>query len=338
MELSIIGHVIEYDPATHMARVMLPTRRAEDDDGKPQPMETGWIQVGSGWTGDGFGQQYALKGGATKEEPEKGEQVQISLQHRSTGLSAVANLTFNDKMRPPGAGTEEQQQSGGSSGGSGSQQNDGARDDPDGTEQLKPGEYIVKHESGTREKFYENGDLGVYIARNLIINIEGDCEITLKKGNLKVTLEDGDADIHLLKGDCTTTIDEGNAETHVLKGDCTTTVDEGTAETHVTLGDAITYVEEGNIAAFTDDGEIAIETSTGSVTVTAAETVDITAPVVNIISAVINAGVGLVQKLCNLAFLELFNLHVHPIPGGVSGPPTNPAIPGIETTIDLEAS
>lgn len=287
MELHLIGHVIEYDPTTHMCRVILPTRRAQDSTGIDQPMETGWIQVGSQAVGNGFGFQYALKGGATAQNPALGEQVQVSIQHRASGLCAVANLTYNDKMRPPGAGD-------------GSTSNDNALADPYGTAQLQPMEGILKFNSGSMAKFFSNGDIAVYAARDLVATVQNDCNLTVLEGDLNVDVQVGDTEI----------ITE--------------------------LGDTLVYTEFGNTAIVSDIGDIAVETSGGAVSVTAATEVDVNAPVVNIFSPIVNIGIGAFQLLANAYHaLVTYNSHTHL---SLGAPPIPQAVSGIDTTIDTAAS
>jgi hypothetical protein len=175
MELQLVGRVIEYDPTTHMCRVLLDTRRAQDDSGDDQPMETGWCQIGSGHVGNNSGDQYALKGGATADN-QQGEVVQVSIQHRASGLCAVANLVFTDIMKPPGAGANGDSSS-----------NDNATNDTNGTLQLRPGERIIKHESGSFIKFYSNGDIGIYAAGNFVLNAAQNINMTAAHVNITST-------------------------------------------------------------------------------------------------------------------------------------------------------
>ena len=302
MELHLIGHVIEYDPTTHMCRVLLPTRRSEDDQGNVDVIETGWVQVGTGHVGDGFGEQYALKGGATAENPEKGEQVQVSIQHRSSGLCAVANLTFNDTMQPPGAGPN---------GDAGNDQNDNATDDTDGTLQLRAGEHIQKHESGTFIKLYSNGDIGIFAANDAVIRVHGDC---------KVIVEEGDLSADVQQGDLSVTVDQGDADISVPQGD--TTIESDT----------------GSIAVTTNSGDIAVETDEGAIAIYGSTAVEVASDgPIEITSGIVNAGLGpLYQSLANIVFLlQTYNQHSHPALGA---PPDLQAVPGIDSTIDLAAS
>lgn len=307
LELHLIGHVIEYDPATHMVRCILPTRRAVDDNGDDQPMETGWCQLGSGQVGDGHGDQYALHGGATAENPEQGEQVQVSIQHRASGLCAVANLTYNDTMQPPG---------GGENGQAGDDDHDNATDDTDGTLQLRARERIIKQQSGTFLKLYANGDIGIFAARDLVIRVHNDCKVTVVEGDLDVTVQQGDANVTAETGDINATA----------------------------LGDITASSTGGDITATTEVGDISIEATTGVVTVNgntdveivSAATVNVTAPIVNVTSPVINAGEGpAFQALANAThIIETYNTHTHP----GDGPPEPQGVVGIDTTINLGAS
>lgn len=289
MELHLIGHVIEHDPVTNMCRVLLPTRRAEDDNGNVQVMETGWIQVGSGQVGDGHGDQYHMVGGATAENPEQGEQVQVSIQHRASGLCAVANLTYNDTMQPPGAGPN---------GDAGDDSNDNATDD-DGTLQLRPAERIIKQRSGTFIKLYSNGDIGIFAAADAVIRVHTDCKVIVEQGDLDVDVQLGNANV---------------------------TLDQGDLDVAITLGDAAIHADQGTVDI---TGATAVE-------INSAGEVDVIAPHVNILSGIVNAGMGpLFQALAN-AFhvLTTYNTHTHP----AGGPPVPQAVVGVDTTIDLAGS
>lgn len=314
LELNVIGHVIEYDVKTNMARLLLPTRRAEDEeDGGEgeQTMETGWCQVGSPIVGDGWGLQYCLKGGATKENPEEGEQVQVSIQHRASGLSAVANLTFNDEMKPPGAGSDNETPDEPGS--------DPAESDSDGAKRLKPAEFILKHESGSFLKFYSNGSVRATVEESLWVEVKQDCNLKVLEGDLNVSVEQGNANV---------------------------TVDLGDVDINAPLGNITIETLEGTIKATTESGDVEIESTAGSVKVNGGLSVDIssdaeitaTAPLINVLGASVNIGADIFQSLCTEAFLEWANLHIHSTGSGVTGPPTMLAIPGIETTVNLRAS
>jgi len=302
MELHLIGHVIEYDATKHMCRVLLPTRRSEDDQGNVDVMETGWIQVGTGHVSDGHGDQYALKGGATADNPELGEQVQVSIQHRHSGLCAVANQTSTDKMNPPGAGPN---------GDAGSDQNDNATDDTDGTLQLRAGEHIKKHESGTFIKLYSNGDIGIFAANDAVIRVHGDCKVIVEQGDLSADVQQGDLSV---------TVDKGDADLNVPEGD-------------ITLEST-----NGSIAVTTTSGDIAVETDEGIVGIYGSAAVEVASDgPIEISSAIVNIGLGAVFQTLANAFhvLETYNVHTHPVLGG---PPVPLGVVGLDTTTDLAAS
>ena len=165
MELCLVGYCIEYDVLSHMGRFLLTSRGGYDEGDNFKGMETGWCQIGSPQVGDNFGDQYCLKGGATQENPEQGEEAQIVIQFRHSGLSVCANLTFNDKLKPPGNG-----QNSSSSGPS-------ALEDSDGSYQLQPTERIIKFPMGSFLKWYANGDIQLFAANNLVMIATKDVDI-----------------------------------------------------------------------------------------------------------------------------------------------------------------
>lgn len=210
MELNAPGHLIEYDVDSNMARVLLPTRRAVDDNGEEQVMETGWLQMPGHHVGDGFGDQYCWKGGATKDEPEKGEQVKVDFYHRESGMAKVSSASYNDKMKPPGANQD-----------SGSGGDQGAESDTDGTQQLQPGERIIKHESGSFVKFYENGDVRVTSVGKIFVQSQGDVNVDVLEGDVNVTVEKGDVSVDAVEGDIDITADKGDITVDAQTGSIT---------------------------------------------------------------------------------------------------------------------
>lgn len=288
MELNLIGHVIEYDVTTHMCRVLLQTRRAQDHGGGGgglggggqggvgvQTMETGWCQVGSLMVGDHFGIQYALKGGATAEHPERGEQVQLSIQHRPSGLAAVANLTFNDTMPPPGGGNNN-------GGGGGGGNNIDPTTDTDGSQQLQPGELIIKHESGSFIKFYQTGDVRLYTAQNLYALVQQDCDVTVLEGDMNVDIQQGDLNVTVEQGNTTVDIQHGHL-TATVQEDCDLTVVEGDLNVNVQTGDInMTTAHDFVVNAANDIRLIAgntidITATSQDVNINAGNNVDVTA-------------------------------------------------------------
>ena len=325
IEPHLVGHLIEYDVKTHMGRVLFPTRRAVDDSGDEQPMESGWIQIGaSGAVGDQFGDQYCFKGGATADNPEQGEQVQVSIQHRASGLCAVGNVTYNDSMTPPGAG------------GGNTDNNDTALEDTDGTAQLKPGEYIYKHESGSFLKFYENGDIGIFAAQNVVVRAQEDCDVTVVEGDLNVIVEKGDANITVTAGDLNATVAIGDANITATAGSVVVTAGLDislTAPTVTVTGTTVVNVAAPAIAV---TGATTVTVTAPTVNITAAAEANVTAPEVNIASPLIYAGAGTMQNLANLYHvMNTFNVHHHPV---ANGPPVPLGVYGIDTTVNLEGS
>ena len=231
LELNLIGRVIEYDVKTNMVRVLLDTRRGEALEDPDEPMETGWCQLGSPIVGKNWGLQYCLEGGADKDN-NKGELVQVSIQDRTEGLAAVANLVFTDEMPPPGGGEEEEE---GGGGGGGDDQ--GAEEDSDGTQQLKPKEFILKHESGSFIKFYEDGSVRLTVVQDLFVEVqEGDANVDVLEGDVIVNVDEGDLTA-TVKGDTTLDVLEGDLEVNVNQGDASITVDEGDLDLKASEGD-----------------------------------------------------------------------------------------------------
>lgn len=91
------GHVASYDPKTNRARVLFPAFRDQLGNMVLSP----WLPCPTMWTGNGFGMQVAPFGGATSENPNRGEQCIVELIERQYGVTAIAHLTFNDSMTPP---------------------------------------------------------------------------------------------------------------------------------------------------------------------------------------------------------------------------------------------
>lgn len=310
-KLNVYGHCTVYDPVNHAGKFLIPQYRDEDDN----PLESGWCPIGSSMVGDKWGIQYALKGGATQDDPSQGEQCQITILQRSTGLWAVANLSFNDTMTPPGAGLGDTSSE--------------DPDDPDGTNKLKGGELIVKHESGSFLKFYEDGHVQLYVKDNLVARVEKDCEVTVIQGDLTVDVQQGDL-----------TVD-------VQQGDIDITADESSIEISAPLSDISIESQEGSILVTTDDGDVSIESTAGTVTINGDSDVEIaSAANVNIFADVasqimaplITAGLAAFEVLCNFTFMENFNGHTHTAPGGVTSPPIEQAVLGVHTTTNFYAS
>lgn len=332
------GHVSTYDPEKHAVKVIIPMLRDEDDE----PVETEWIQLGTTAIGDKWGMQWAPKGGATKDEPNVGEQCKITVIERTNGMMAVADFGFNDTMTPPGAGkgeTEEEDEN-----------------DEEGRNKLKGGEFLFRHESGSFVKFYEDGNIQLYSANDLNVRAQQDLNVTVHEGNCNVLVEEGDTEVKALIGniDCiaelgniTARADVGNIMAHALVGDIEAlaeignilaTAEIGNVVIDVPLGDIMAIAGVGNIIASTEVGEVVVETLEGSVLIQGGTSVNVLSDgLVTINAPLVEAGEGALQQLCNTAMLSLFNVHTHPTGMGETGPPTIEATQGVETTVSFFA-
>ncbi len=262
-----IGYCTVYDPDSGMGKFLIPELRDDQDN----PFETGFCQVGSMIVGDSFGMQYCLKGGATQDEPNKGEQAEIIVYQRTTGLMAVANLTFNESMPPPGAAPEQETENNTTEDDSNSNITDDdsdAGDDVDGSAQLKATEFITKFappDSGEGSggggsggssdggggasfiKFYEDGSGRLNIELTMNARFKQNLNIIVKEGSCNLDVQQGDCNAWIEKGDLNTTVGEGDVNTTVSKGDVTTTVSEGNVTTTVSQGSATLNVTELDI-------------------------------------------------------------------------------------------
>ncbi len=162
-----LGQVSVYDPKTHRAKVVFAT--FVNKDGKF--METGWLQVATLWAGLNFGMQLCPIGGATIEDLSKGEQVLVDVVYRNNTLYALGCFLYNQVDTAPGAKVP------------------GLK--PDGTDdyELKPGEALFKHKTGSLDAKLNDGSIHI---------------VAQDKPNDK---KDGDADpddsTRLLEIDCT---------------------------------------------------------------------------------------------------------------------------------------
>lgn len=95
----VYGHIANYDPKTHRIRAVLPSVRNEDD----VPVLTGWMPLSSMMAGAGWGIQIAPLGGATAENPTKGELVAVMRFDRHLGVGVSASMLWNQVNTPPGA-------------------------------------------------------------------------------------------------------------------------------------------------------------------------------------------------------------------------------------------
>lgn len=139
----LYAHIASYDPKLHRVRCVVPSLRDEGDN----PVVTSWMPLASAWVGQGWGLQIAPKGGATQKNPTAGEPVVIQLVERSRGVAAVASMFFNQVNLAP-------------------------------FNDLQPGEFGAKHESGSLLKFTKDGDVQVSASRDLLLSAVRDVTIT----------------------------------------------------------------------------------------------------------------------------------------------------------------
>jgi hypothetical protein len=144
----VYGHIANYDPATHRVRCVLPSIRNEDDT----PALTGWMPLGSGMAGQGWGIQMAPLGGATIENPTKGELVIIQRVDRQVGVTAVASMVFNQVNTPPGPS-------------------------------IKPGEMVISSSFGSSLKFDAENNITITSSGKVTVDAQGDVTL-MTAGNL----------------------------------------------------------------------------------------------------------------------------------------------------------
>ena len=322
--LVLFGHVSSYDPETHAVKVMIPQYDDEDE----QPYLTGWIPLGSLAVGDKFGIQYAPKGGATSEEPGKGEQCQVMLVQRSTGLAQVANLMWTDEHTPPGKGKSdsEEEESGGEN-----EPEKGDSEDPEGLKKLNPGELVIRHESGSFIKFYEDGNVQVYAAQDLKVFAQKNAELTVREEDCTVTIDKGDLLVTVTEGDATMIVKEGDVLLDVAQGNIEAFAEEGDIIIEATMGDMEINCPSGTLVVNAGPGVTV--NSTDFVSVIADGIVSVAASEVSVQAGNVSVGSALLQPLVKEQFLLLFDAHTHPAPGGVTGPPTELSNPTDSTTI-----
>lgn len=160
IRLVAIGHVTSYDPTHHAVRVALPTFRVTDNgEDTQEPIQTPWIQLGSPWVGKGSGFQAAPHpGGATPGT--WGDQAAIFIVEREQNTAVVATLLYN-QIAPP----------------------------PDST--LVAGEAVLRHDSGSLLKFFQNGNVNLNVAGVLTIAV-GQVTMTVSNGNVAIVIPSGD--------------------------------------------------------------------------------------------------------------------------------------------------
>lgn len=167
------GHICNYDPDAHAVKVLIPTFVSSDG----QMMVTPWMPLGTPWAGNGYGLQVAPKGSATPDDLTAGELVLILMIEQEQGPSVVATMFYADQLPPPSQLL------------------------PEGAE-LKRGEALVRHESGSVIYLREGGQVEVAAASQLdmvapivniagnVVNIGGDNVGIAARENLVVTAKD----------------------------------------------------------------------------------------------------------------------------------------------------
>lgn len=211
------GRVTSYDPDKNAVKVLVMQDFGTDDE----PAETDWIPLGTFAVGDQWGFQYAPVGGASPDDPEQGELCVVFALQRNTGLTYTAHLIYDQAMVPPGSSENDED----------SEQDDddkaGWDDDPKGLKKLEGGECIFRSKEGTFLKFYKDGDLQIYTAKDLHCYTKQEANIVVREGDLNVTLDKGDMKVSIAKGDMTVFLAEGDATMSLAKGDANINLDEG---------------------------------------------------------------------------------------------------------------
>lgn len=307
------GRVSSYDPDKHAVKMII------DEDEDEEACETELITLGTIGVGDRTGIQIAPLGGATMDNTE-GEHGEISIHDQTTGHMSVSMLGYTDTERPPGGENSKEEQDQQDSADPNDKQ--GWDEDPLGRKRLEGGEGIWRHKSGSFLKFYDDGTIQLFPKKDLQLYVKEEANIVVREGDLNAT------------------VDKGNLNATVTKGNLEVLVEEGNTEINTVVGDTNIQSTSGAINVSTDEGDVTVSAPAGNVSVSCLTAEIVAETLANLIAPEINAGLDPadVQQLCNEAFLLLFNNHIHPVPGGVSGAPTNPAMPGVESTVNFKAS
>lgn len=161
-----IGHVIGYDPATNQVKCAIPAFPVVDPTtgaATGQYAVSPWMQLGSPWVGNGWGFQTAPEVGDAST-PWSGTQCAICVVSQSSSASLVACLLYTSQAAPA-----------------------------DST--LVAGEAVLRHKSGTRLKFHDDGSLTVISSSGSEINMEasGQIAVTVPSGQVFSVNGTGDA-------------------------------------------------------------------------------------------------------------------------------------------------
>jgi hypothetical protein len=139
----VYGHISSYDPNTHTARVIVPSMR---DDQTDAPLHSGWLPMGTSQVSGQVGLQIVPFGGASADKPTAGEMCLVAINERGTGVAAIVATFYTAAQRPPNTVLPQEQQ-------------------------LKPGELIIRHSSGTIARFHSNGDFEVTTGGDGAVNV-----------------------------------------------------------------------------------------------------------------------------------------------------------------------
>jgi hypothetical protein len=154
LEFFILGHISAYDPATSRCKVIYPYYT---DNINSQYTESGWTQLATCWSGNGFGDQIAPFGGATitdltgktNNDNDNPEQCLVFLVQREGAFHVMGAFLFNQQDIPPGSNQTFYA--------------------PDGSNQMltiSGGERVIKHSSGTYVYFKNDGSINIIANTN----------------------------------------------------------------------------------------------------------------------------------------------------------------------------
>ena len=150
---NIQGHIANWDPATGAVDAVIPIYTDED---AVQYVQTPYMPLASAMTGNGFGMQYRPIGGASVTNPTGGEEINIQITDTEIGAIGSASLVFNQSLQiPPSQNLA----------------NNTTTPTPpgNGNTQLQPGEFIIRHQTGSYIRFFQNGDIQIVATNNLIM-------------------------------------------------------------------------------------------------------------------------------------------------------------------------
>lgn len=149
LEMFVLGHISAYDPATHRCKVIYPTYT---DNSNQNYIESGWVPLATGWSGNGFGDQIAPFGGATIDDltgtqnnpNAQPEQCIVNIVSREGTFHVMGAFMFNQQDIPAGSNQKFFM--------------------PDGSDQMltiSNGERVIKHSSGTYVHFKADGSINI---------------------------------------------------------------------------------------------------------------------------------------------------------------------------------